>query len=119
MGVEGDGRGSQPFCEFLTEGYQDGRQMVVELRPEALQTNGAFCAEGSGESLRLARAAAAARPQVKDSSWLMPELATLSRPEAPCCAVWLQAGCVSHRQPSGALRLGQELDHEHPGHGQR
>lgn len=27
----------------------------------------------------------------------MPESATLSRPEAPCCAVWLRAGCVGHR----------------------
>ena len=27
----------------------------------------------------------------------MPESATLSRPEAPCCAVWLRVGCVGHR----------------------
>ena len=26
----------------------------------------------------------------------MPEWATLSRQEAPCCAVWLRAGCVGH-----------------------
>ena len=27
----------------------------------------------------------------------MPESATLSRPEAPCCDVWLRVGCVGHR----------------------
>ena len=82
------------------------------------QAEGGGAALGPGRIALTARQSAlnagrrrAACPQVKDSSWPMPESATPSRPEAPCCAVWLRAGWFGPPAASGAPPRAVPPDH--------
>jgi site-specific recombinase XerD len=87
-----------------TERYLGTKQDLVHAPNDGIRLRVVVKPSGRAGSPLLARQGAlnaghcrAARPQVRDSSWLMPESATLSRPEAPCRDVWLRVGCVGHR----------------------